>query len=618
MGFDNSSPFDSGGGFGGGNIFDKATGGSGNAFDKAFSSTGLGSTGGLFGGGSKTANIFDQAQGAVGGASNATDRAQVQTNFGGIGANSVAMESMFGNTAQTAANNRFNVRAQNFGNMSVVDTMRGLEGRRIDLGGDISVAEMYNDKRLDKRVMGGTYNVTISDVYTDKTLYRAFHGLTTDGTIKEGESTQTDMDTEHGSFDGVTRATEVVTGVDSSSISATVDKTEQLTPMERNKQLMIEKRDAVAKQAAMEAEQEEMRSELGLAPLKPKGSAISKVEGTKELTANQEDQNQNVSMSLAGVTSGVATNNFINQAGKAKDIRSANATVGPGNTPNVMEKMRLEKEEAEKEDDEIITRSKKKAYKKQIKKAVAFALNPFNKGQKNPYVTKENKEDFEKALEDTKKGNMVIQIREQLEKEGMYGDAEDTEDDEEFEAYNSNQETGLAAWLLAGMPEDEVDELKKKAKKRGMSDDELEAFIRNSPLAELMAMISAKGLTPEQEEAIKASIRRAIFVTNQGNADLKEIISQISMIAGITETELYPAIADLKNKGSNPLDYEKFIPKDKETLTSKYKKLNLAELREEKDRLENILKQDNLFEYEVVNYTKELAVIEKEIIAKLF
>lgn len=79
---------------------------------------------------------------------------------------------------------QMNIRAKNMENLSLIDAARGQQARRIDNdGGEVSIAEMYNDSSLDTRVGGGQYNVTISDIYTKKELYMGFHGLNTDGHI---------------------------------------------------------------------------------------------------------------------------------------------------------------------------------------------------------------------------------------------------------------------------------------------------------------------------------------------------------------------------------------------------------------------------------------------------
>jgi len=84
-----------------------------------------------------------------------------------------------------------NMRERNEGNLSVIDRMRGIEGKRLDNSGEISLADQYNDKALDKRAMGGAYNITLSDTYKDKKLWNEVHGLNTDGFVKnEDEDSQ--------------------------------------------------------------------------------------------------------------------------------------------------------------------------------------------------------------------------------------------------------------------------------------------------------------------------------------------------------------------------------------------------------------------------------------------
>jgi len=84
-----------------------------------------------------------------------------------------------------------NMRERNEGNLSIVDRMRGIEGKRLDNSGEISLADQYNDASLDKRAMGGAYNITLVDTYKDKRLWNAVHGLNFDGMVEnEEEGTQ--------------------------------------------------------------------------------------------------------------------------------------------------------------------------------------------------------------------------------------------------------------------------------------------------------------------------------------------------------------------------------------------------------------------------------------------
>jgi len=97
----------------------------------------------------------------------------------------------------------FNVRGGNYGNMSIVDNLRGAQANRLDADTEnVSIAEMYSDKSLDNRVAGGRYNNTISDVYGDKQLFNAYHGLNTDGHIDlDGDEHLMDTDA-HNPHDG--------------------------------------------------------------------------------------------------------------------------------------------------------------------------------------------------------------------------------------------------------------------------------------------------------------------------------------------------------------------------------------------------------------------------------
>ena len=88
-----------------------------------------------------------------------------------------------------------NVRAQRYGQMSVLDKMRGIQANKLNTEEDsVSIAESYADSALDKRVMNGLYNTTITDLYADRTKYEAFHGLITDGKVEERENAMIDSE----------------------------------------------------------------------------------------------------------------------------------------------------------------------------------------------------------------------------------------------------------------------------------------------------------------------------------------------------------------------------------------------------------------------------------------
>lgn len=87
-----------------------------------------------------------------------------------------------------------NIRASNYGNMSIVDKMRGIESNRLNIDGDVTLAEMYSDKSLDRRFGGGMYNVTIADIYLDNNLYKEHHKLNTDGKIEIKENYAMDIE----------------------------------------------------------------------------------------------------------------------------------------------------------------------------------------------------------------------------------------------------------------------------------------------------------------------------------------------------------------------------------------------------------------------------------------
>lgn len=101
--------------------------------------------------------------------------------------------------------NMFNVRASNYGNMSLIDKMRGIQANRLDLSGnEVSLAEGYADRSLDFRTMGGLYNATLTDVYSDRRRFEAMHGLLTDGLYSTPENAQMDLDSaiKNDSFSG--------------------------------------------------------------------------------------------------------------------------------------------------------------------------------------------------------------------------------------------------------------------------------------------------------------------------------------------------------------------------------------------------------------------------------
>lgn len=87
-----------------------------------------------------------------------------------------------------------NIRASNYGNMSIVDKMRGIESNRLNIDGEITLAEMYSDKSLDRRFGSGIHNVTIADIYLDNNLYREHHKLNTDGKIDVKENYVMDIE----------------------------------------------------------------------------------------------------------------------------------------------------------------------------------------------------------------------------------------------------------------------------------------------------------------------------------------------------------------------------------------------------------------------------------------
>ena len=100
-------------------------------------------------------------------------------------------QSVFDSRNDTKTSNNFtssvfselNVQEKKYSNFSMVDRIIGLETGSLDNSGEISLAEQYKYKNLDKRVIGGAYNVTLSDIYSNNTLYASHMGLITDSFI---------------------------------------------------------------------------------------------------------------------------------------------------------------------------------------------------------------------------------------------------------------------------------------------------------------------------------------------------------------------------------------------------------------------------------------------------
>ena len=85
---------------------------------------------------------------------------------------------------------------KNAGSNNFRDRLNGSEIRLFDVGasGEISLADQYAHKALDKRVMGGQYNITLTDVYKDKSLGAAHFGTNTDGFIATKNNTMREND----------------------------------------------------------------------------------------------------------------------------------------------------------------------------------------------------------------------------------------------------------------------------------------------------------------------------------------------------------------------------------------------------------------------------------------
>ena len=93
----------------------------------------------------------------------------------------------------------------NAGNNSFRDRLNGSEIRLFDNGmsGQISLADQYANKALDKRVMGGQYNITLTDVYKNKSLASAHFGTNTDGFVFTKNNTMRELDRDDSSSEFV-------------------------------------------------------------------------------------------------------------------------------------------------------------------------------------------------------------------------------------------------------------------------------------------------------------------------------------------------------------------------------------------------------------------------------
>ena len=82
-----------------------------------------------------------------------------------------------------------NGRIENYGGNSVIDAMRGAQGRRLNNNAEaVSLAEMYGDASLDTRFAGGAYNVTLSDIYADRNKFEVAMGIQTGMILRDREN----------------------------------------------------------------------------------------------------------------------------------------------------------------------------------------------------------------------------------------------------------------------------------------------------------------------------------------------------------------------------------------------------------------------------------------------
>jgi len=178
-------------------------GGGGSAFDikKEDNNTGFGS---IFGGGNKDDDSLTSKYSKSDTPSAGTTGSSFSTPFGTkMSSNTpfdrdegppIGSSNPHSNDKGTSRHADLNAREANYGNLSVLDKMRGMQSNRLNMDGDVTLAEQYADKSLDRRFGDGRHNVTMTDVYTDEHLYRAVKGLNTDGFIEEPAENALDIE----------------------------------------------------------------------------------------------------------------------------------------------------------------------------------------------------------------------------------------------------------------------------------------------------------------------------------------------------------------------------------------------------------------------------------------
>ncbi len=120
---------------------------------------------------------------------------QIENSFEPQNNNSSIYQSKAAYLDDNSIANKINYRASNYGNMSLIDKMRGVQANRLNLDSEsVSLAESYADKTLDKRVMNGAYNVSITDIYANEQAFEAHFNLHTDGFVEVKENPLIDTD----------------------------------------------------------------------------------------------------------------------------------------------------------------------------------------------------------------------------------------------------------------------------------------------------------------------------------------------------------------------------------------------------------------------------------------
>ena len=162
------------------------------------------------------------------------------------------------------------------------------------------------------------------------------------------------------------------------------------------------------------------------------------------LTPGNDEQNKQPQQSALGAAEASKSGMGQNKSpfDTAQHATNPMSGVGPNNTPNAMEKLRMDAAEAEKK--ELIVWNKLSEMKEEtkLKKAIRWSLNPINKGIANPYVTKENqalviaaikKEKEKDFMEMDTKPKSVVPKTEKTVDEIVNGDKKKTQEQEDEE-----------------------------------------------------------------------------------------------------------------------------------------------------------------------------------------